>query len=238
MKFRNIFIKTFPITGLFFILLANGQPNNSAANLNQGAVDYRSSAGGLEDVVPKTPIIRQNIIVNSTPSVNTDNATMADLLALEKACKSSDGNSCLAAGKIMMAEKPPQEIYDLSSTKRANRAIKLYEAAITANGNLEAMELVYDLYYDRNLINRQLNSYTDTDRAKELMDMMLAKNYPGGQIRQARDLMESPDSFLSVGKKKEACVTARSISNRRDITPSTKAIASDLLSGNFCPVLK
>ena len=173
-------------------------------------------------------------IEETSPPLNIDNASMNDFLALDKKCKSGDGNACLYAGKIMMLDKPPQELFNLSTSTRANRAIRLYEAAIAANNNLEAMELAYDLYYDKNIINRQFNSYTDKDRAKEVMDQMLAKNYPGGQIRQARDYIEDPEYILSIGKKKEACSTARNIAARQDISSSTKTIAGDLLNGNIC----
>jgi len=175
-------------------------------------------------------------VEETAPPPNIDNASMNDFLALEKKCKSGEGNACLYAGKIMMLDKPPQELFNLRASTRANRAIRLYESSIAAANNLEAMELAYDLYYDKNIINRQLNSYTDKDRAKDLMGQMLAKNYPGGQIRQARDYIEDPEYILSISKKKEACTTARNIVVRRDISESTKIIADDLLNGNICIV--
>lgn len=198
----------------------------------------QSGLGGLGAGLSSSPsqVAISKKVIEITPVIDVNTASMNDFLALENKCKSGDAGSCVYAGKIMMLDKPPQEIFNLSSTRRANRAIRLYETAISVNMNLEAMELVYDLYYDKNLIDRQLNSYTDKDRAKELMDQMLAKNYPGGQIRQARDYIEDPEYALSIGKKKEACATARSLSNKSDVTPSTKAIVGDLLSGNICAV--
>jgi hypothetical protein len=197
-------------------------------------------AGAFDKANPQTPEVKKTEEVmppkKITTPINVDGASMNDFVELEKRCRAKDGDACLYAGKIIMLERPPQELFDLSSTTRANRAIRLYEAAISANDNLEAMELVYDIYYDSNPINRQLNSYTDKDRAKELFDQMLAKNYPGGQIRQARMYIEDPEYLLSIGKKKEACATARSLSSRSDLTPATKAIVNEILGGNICTI--
>jgi hypothetical protein len=204
-------------------------------------------AGALDKANSQPPIIKKTeesipLQKPTTPPqkintpINVESASINDFIELEKKCRSKDGDSCLYAGKIMMLERPPQELFNLSSTTRINRAIRLYEAAISANDNLEAMELVYDLYFDNNLINRELNSYTDKDRAKELFDQMLAKNYPGGQIRQARMYIEDPEYLLSISKKKEACSTARRLASRSDLSPSTDAITKQLLSGNTCLV--
>lgn len=205
---------------------------------NPGARESSSLAGGLAGLGAAST---QNggVIKKDAPPIapiNVDGAKMNDFLVYDNSCKTGNSEACLAAGKIMMAEKPPQEIFNLSSTTRVNRAIRLYEAAISTGNNLEAMELVYDLYYDKNIIDRNIHSYTDKDRARELMDIMLAKDYPGGQIRQARDYIEDPEYILSISKKKEACATARIISKRGDITASTKLIADDMLAGNVCMV--
>jgi hypothetical protein len=195
--------------------------------------------GGLADAMgsPAVPAVVSKKPDNISPPLNLDNSSIDDYVALEKKCRAGDGSACLYAGKIVMLEKPPQEIFSLSTSVRVNRAIRLYEASISASMNLEAMELAYDLYYDKNIVNRQLNSYTDKDRARELMDQMLAKNYPGGQIRQARDYIENPEYILSIGKKKEACATARNVAARQGISSSTKTISDDLLNGNICIVL-
>jgi hypothetical protein len=234
-----------PIRGLSFIscifisTTAFAQSNQVGGALNQKSGEYAVPAGGLEGAVPKTTIIKQEAAAVSRPAnINTENASMADFQSFEKSCKGGDGNACLVAAKIMMAEKPPQEIFNLSSTTRINRGIRLYEAAIAANNNLEAMELVYDLYYDKNIIERQLHSYTDKDRANELLEIMVSKNYPGGTIRQAREYIEDPQYLLSFSKKKEACATARALSTQNDLTLSTKSIVNDLLSGNICPLSK
>ena len=205
-----------------------------------GQVGLSGLAGAFDKGNSQTPIIKKTEEVKlpqqKTTPINLENASINDFVELEKKCRAKDGDSCLYAGKIIMLERPPQELFDLSLTTRANRAIRLYEAAISANDNLEAMELVYDIYFDSNPINRQLNSYTDKDRAKELFDQMLAKNYPGGQIRQARMYVEDPEYLLSIDMKKEACATARSLAKRPDLTASTKSIVNAILGGNICSI--
>lgn len=198
----------------------------------------QSGMGGLADAIGLTavPAVVPKRPDNMLPPLNIDNASMDDFVALEKKCRAGDGNACLYAGKIVMLEKPPQEIFSLGTTTRVNRAIRLYEASISASTNLEAMELVYDLYYDKNLLTRQLNSYTDKDRAKELLDTMSSKKYPGGLIRQAREYIEDPEYILSLSKKKEACETARNLNKTGSISVSTKIIIDEMLSGNICAI--
>ena len=200
----------------------------------------QSGLAGLADAMgsPDVPAVESKKLDNITPPLNIDNSSIDDYVALDKKCRAGDGSACLYAGKILMLENPPKEIFNLSTSIRIDRAIRQYEASISASMNLEAMELAYDLYYDKNIINRQLNSYTDKGRARELMDQMLVKKYPGGQIRQARDYIEDPEYILSIGKKKEACATARNIAARQGISSSTKTIADDLLNGNICIVLQ
>ena len=224
--------------GMYVSSTIFAQSNQIGGSLNQRSGEYTAPAGGLEGAIPTTTVIKQEVVISKPSNVNIENASMADFQLFDKSCKAGDGNACLIAAKIMMAEKPPQEIFNLSSTNRINRAIRLYEASITANGNLEAMELVYDLYYDRNILERQMHSYTDKDRAGELMQIMLGKNYPGGRIRQARDYIEDPEYLLSFSKKKEACVTARALSTQKDLSQSTKAIVDEMLSGNICLISK
>jgi hypothetical protein len=198
----------------------------------------QSGLSGLAGAIgsPTIPTVVPKKIDEISPPLNIDNASMDDYLLFEKNCRSGDGNSCLYAGKIVMSDRPPQEIFNLSTSTRINRAIRLYEASISASMNLEAMELAYDLYYDKNILTRQLNSYTDKDRAKELMGTMLSKKYPGGLIRQAREYVDDPEYILSLSKKKEACETARSLNNISSITVSTKLIIDEILSGNICAI--
>lgn len=207
---------------------------NSKSNSPAGLFPAAAGLGGVEIAEPQIKTTIQQID-ESPGSAKVAAGTMEEFLVFEGLCKKGDGKSCLSAGKILTSQTPPKEIFDLSSTQRINRAIRSYEAAINS-GNLEAAELAYDLYYDSNLINRQLNSYTDKDRANELMSLMLNKQYPGGQIRQAREYIENPEYALSLGKKKEACQISSQLSSRSDLTASTKKIVEDLNSGIVCKI--
>ena len=232
--------KNYKLLSLFLFLfstltIAQGLSSvNSRSDISTPA----SQAQGLESLAIKPPVIvvtREVISVSDT--ARPPAGTMEEFLYLEKACKSRQALSCVEAGKIMMADRPPQEIFDMSSSKRAQRALRLYENAIDPGESLEAMELAYDIYYDKNIINRQFNSYTDKDRAKELLDAMLSKNYPGGQIRQARDYIESPEYALDLGKKKEACATVKNLIKQPNLTTSTRQNVEDLSKGNVCGIL-
>lgn len=159
-----------------------------------------------------------------------------EFIFFDKQCKAQIETACLRAAGIMLSQSPPQQIFDLSNSRRAERALRLYEIAIN-KGNLEAMEYAYDLYYDPYPIQRLINSYTDTARAKELLEMMLAKNYSGGLARQSKDYIENPEYALSIEKKTSACKTVRSLSTSRDLTTKTKEIVDNLNSSLVCKAL-
>jgi hypothetical protein len=162
---------------------------------------------------------------------------MQEFTEAEKNCRSNQANACLMAGKIMISEQPPQEIFDLSSSTRITRALRYFETAINLN-NYEAMELATDLYADPNLINRALNSHTDTARANELINQMVSANYPGGFIRVARDDMFNPEKLFEITKKKQACTTSGNILSSTQITESTKKIATDIYDSQFCKLAR
>jgi hypothetical protein len=162
--------------------------------------------------------------------------TYEEFIFYDKQCKAQSELACLKAANIMMSQTPPQQIFDLSFSRRAERALRLYEIAIN-KGNLEAMEYAYDLYYDPYPLQRLINSYTDTSRAKELMETMLAKNYSGGLARQAKDYIENPEYALSIEKKTLACKTIRSLENSKNLTVPTKAIVDNLNSSIVCRVI-
>jgi hypothetical protein len=136
----------------------------------------------------------------------------------------------------MLSQSAPQQINDLSSSRRAHRALAFYEIAISS-GNLEAMERAYDLYYDPYPIQRLLNSYSDTARANELMEIMVSKNYSGGLARRAKDFIENPEHLLSLEKKTWACKTIKSLYGTNNLTEQTKEIVENINSSLICKTL-
>jgi TPR repeat protein len=178
--------------------------------------------------------------IPSTETAQTQapvSVSMQEFTEIEKNCRSNQANSCLLAGKIMISDMPPQEIFDLSTSTRISRALRYFETAINLN-SYEAMELASDLYADPNLVHRALNSYTDTTRAKELINQMASANYPGGLIRVARDDLYNPEKLLEITKKKQACITAGNILSNTQITESTKKIAVDVYDSQFCKLAR
>jgi hypothetical protein len=116
------------------------------------------------------------------------------------------------------------------------RALRLYEVAIVM-GDLIAMELAYDLYYDENIINRQVNSYTDKERAMELREMMVSKNYSGGMLRLALDYLENPEFVTEISKKKEACRIIKANVDNKLLSITSKKIVDENKSSLTCRVL-
>lgn len=152
-------------------------------------------------------------------------------LFYDRHCKKQNYKACLIAAKISRLDPPPKEIFALSESRRIGLSIQLLERAIDGE-ELEAMELLYDIYYVINPIEKALASHSDDLRADELLKIMLDKNYPGGVVRQAYRYLVQPDFFLSFSKKKEACQLIKPLLNRSDLTNSTKKILEDLNSGN------
>ncbi len=206
----------------------------------------KSSAVNSKSTTQLPPQNNPQIIRNQTsPMTLTEtpqtsapiSLSMQEFTEVEKNCRSNQANACLLAGKIMISDKPPQEIFDMSTKTRTIRALRYFESAITLN-NFEAMELAVDLYADPNFINRAFNSYTDTTRANELMNQMVSANYPGGLIRVARDDMFNPEKLLELGKKKQACMTSRDILSNPQTTESTKQIATEIYESQFCKLAR
>ena len=159
-----------------------------------------------------------------------------EVLYYEKQCRTKKDGNCVTAGNLIMAEKPPKQIYDLDSAARAKRALRLYEVAIAAD-HLEAMENAYDLYYDPYTILRAINSYGDKARAMEIREVMVSKNYSGGMLRLAQDYLDNPEYLLSLGKKKEACQIIKQNLTNNDLTSKSKEILNALKGDLTCKVM-
>jgi hypothetical protein len=141
------------------------------------------------------------------------------------------------AGKILIAEEPPKEIFDLSMTIRATRALEYLETAINFN-NFEAMELAVDLYRDQNFLMRDINSYSNKDRANELVKLMIDNNYPGGIMRIAYEDLFNPENLFEITKKKAACRNAAGLVAKTNISESTKKIVTQIHGSAYCSLLR
>jgi hypothetical protein len=168
--------------------------------------------------------------------IKPPSGTYEEFLFYESKCKQLKDSNCVVAGKIIMSERPPQQIFDLTISARAKKAIRLYEIAITME-NLDAMEAAYDLYFDPFTAVRLTNSYTDTQRAMELREMMINKNFPAGFIRQAIEYLDNPEYAISYAKKKEACQIFRKYEGELNISEESKKIINEIKSGVACKLL-
>lgn len=202
--------------------------------INQGL------GGGLEDLFKgnsQPPIVENKKLEVFPDQSQITPGTFEEFLFFERECKVRNSSACLKSGSIVMSEKPPKEIFDLSLTRRVNKAIQLYERAIDL-GNLQAMEAAYDLYHDPISTQRFLNSFTDSVRAKELLEMMILKNYSGGLARRADDYLGNPEYFLSIQKKREGCDILKKIPSDSKMTAATKKIVEDLNSSLICNLVR
>jgi TPR repeat protein len=224
--------------------LLKGQQELMSSNGSSMNVWAVKQVGGSSYSEAKTPPITTSPPAVSAPisnpyvaqqalAVQPSDPSMEQLKALESSCKSKQAIACVQAGLILTAEKPLQEIFLIRESQRIIRALRLYETAIEL-GNLEAMELAYGFYHDPNFIAREFNSYTDKERASELLATMVSKNYPGGLLLQAQDYIVNPKYLDDVAKKKEACGLVRQYLLRTDISSTSHKIAKDLNSGLAC----
>jgi len=175
-------------------------------------------------------------VITPVEELKPPTGSYEEILYYEKQCRAKKDGNCVTAGNLIMAEKPPKQIYDLDSAARAKRALRLYEVAI-ATDHLEAMENAYDLYYDPYTILRVVNSYGDKARAMEIREVMVSKNYPGGMLRLAQDYLENPEYLLSLGKKKEACQIIKQNLTNNDLTSKSKEILNSLKGDLTCKVM-
>ncbi len=149
----------------------------------------------------------------------------------EKLCKKQIYGACLAAGKISRLDPPPKQIFDLPESRRIAISLQLLERAIDG-GDLESMEMAYDIYYIMNPVAKTLATHADDARANELLKMMLDRNHPGGLARQAYIYLVSPSYLTDFAKKKEACLAVRHLLDIKNLTDSSKKLVEDLNSGN------
>lgn len=186
---------------------------------------------GLEDSILKGSGIdsSKNLSVE-LPSGVQPNGYEA-FIHYEKLCKKQIYDACLAAAKISRLDPPPKHIFDLPESRRIAISLQLLERAIDG-GNLESMEMAYDLYYIMNPVAKALATHADDARADELLKMMLEKNHPGGIVRQAYIYLVSPSYLTNFSKKKEACLAIRPLLNLKTLTDSTRKLLDDLDSGN------
>jgi len=227
--------KEYLLKGQQELMSANGSSVNTLTVKQVGGSSY--SEAKTPPIATSPPAVSAPI---STPYVmqqasvgQYSDASMEQLKVLESSCKSKQANACVQAGLILTAEKLPQEIFLIRESQRIIRALRLYETAIEL-GNLEAMEIAYGFYHDPNFIAREFNSYTDKERASELLATMVSKNYPGGLLLQAQDYIVNPKYLDDVAKKKEACGLVRQYLLRTDISSTSQKIAKDLNSGLAC----
>jgi len=212
---------------LFFLVIFPG------INYSQGLDSALGKAAGFHSL-EKNDIQKKN--TSDLQIFSGQIGTYDEFIFYEKQCKEQIETSCIKAAQIMMSQTPPQRIFDLSSTVRTQRAISLYEVAIS-KGNLEAMEYAYDLYFVPNPFERALNSNADSIRANELLDQMLAKNYPGGIARQSQDFIMNPEYLLSVEKKSTACKNVKLLNGISGMTSKTTEIINELNSSLVCKLL-
>jgi hypothetical protein len=213
-----------PICIAFFLVISNVH--------GQGLGSLIAPAPEVKEEVKAPQVIEPKI----QPVDRPVSGSYDELLYLEKRCRGNSAQSCVEAGMIIMKDKPPQIIFDMSVSQRVKRALRLYEVAIVM-GDLLAMELAYDLYYDENIINRQVNSYTDKERAMELREMMVSKSYSGGMLRLALDYLENPEFVTEITKKKEACRIIKANVDNKSLSITSKKIVDENKSSLTCRVL-
>jgi hypothetical protein len=187
----------------------------------------------IEVGTPQVTVVQPAV---PAPEPKPPAGTFEEVLYHEKLCRTLKDKNCILAGQIIMSEKPPKQIFDMDSSVRAKRALRLYEVAITAD-NLEAMEYAYDLYYDPYTILRAVNSYGDKARAMEIREVMVSKNYAGGLLRLAQDYLDNPEYLLSMSKKREACQIIKQNLTNTQLTEKSKEILNALKNDLTCKVV-
>ncbi len=162
------------------------------------------------------------------PSVNNEKYR-----ALRETCD-KDGKAkpeaCLDAAAILVGSDLPDEFREIKEDQRIKIALRLLEKAVDTSNLARAK--AFD-YYDR-IGFLGMSTYADPYRAKELMDMMNAANYPGGALRKIRSQTTILSFGASEAEKRAACAEAKRMQKELKLDADSAKIAQDVVGSGIC----
>jgi hypothetical protein len=140
-----------------------------------------------------------------------------------------NGDVCARAAAMLLGAEPPEVYRDLSLTQRTKIALRLLEKGVDTS-NVAAVR-AFDLYNNNEWINF---TTADSFRAKELLDMMVKRSYPGAVLRIAQSKVSLVNVIASAAEKTEACQTAKKMLAEGKLDSDSASLANGILDSGYC----
>jgi hypothetical protein len=172
-----------------------------------------------------------------SPNVKTG-PSYAEFMNLRKQCETevplgkAHGDVCARAASMLLVGEPPEVYRDLSVTQRTKIALRLLEKGVDSSDI--AASRAYDLY---NLDDITGYGVADAFRAKELMELMLKRGYPGATLRIAVLKVPFYNLNASAAEKTEACQTAKKLLAGGKLDGDSLPLANEILASGYCKSL-
>ena len=142
----------------------------------------------------------------------------------------ANGDVCVEAASLLVGADQPDEFREMSEDQRIKIALRLLEKGVDSSNLARAR--AFD-YYDK-VGFLGMSAYADPYRAKELMDMMVAANYPGGALRKIR----GQTAILSFGSteadKRAGCAEAKRMLKEVKLDADSTRLAQDVVGSGVC----
>lgn len=143
------------------------------------------------------------------------------------------GDICANAAAILLGEDPPDEFREMSEAQKVKIALRLLEKGVDSSDIAKGR--AYDWYSKTEFFGfGSLGGYTDPYRAKELMDMMTRKSYPGGALRKARAALSLLALTVTEAERTESCAMAKRLLAEGKLDVDSTKIAAEVLDSGHC----
>ena len=159
--------------------------------------------------------------------------TLRSQCETEVACGKGNGDICADAAAILLGPDLPDEFRDMSESQRTKIALRLLEKGVDSSN--VATVRAYDLYNKTDLFGfGNFGGFSDPYRAKELMNMMIKKSYPGGVLRKARTAVSLFSLTVTEAEKAESCAVAKRFLARGKLDGDSTKIANEVTESGNC----
>lgn len=150
--------------------------------------------------------------------------------------RKASGDICANAAAILLGEDPPDEFRDMNEGQKVKIALRLLEKGVDSSDLAKGR--AYDWYNKTEFFGfGSYGGYSDPYRAKELMDMMTRKAYPGGALRKARASLSILALTATEAEKTESCAVAKRLLAGGKLDIDSTKIANEVLDSGHCKSL-
>jgi hypothetical protein len=168
---------------------------------------------------------------SSAPSVNNEAfKTLRNQCEKDVPSGKASGDICVEAAAILLSTDLPDEFREFKEDQRIKIALRLLERGVDSSNLARAR--AFD-YYDR-IGFLGLSTFSDSYRAKELMDMMVQSGYAGATLRKIRSQTQILSFGATEAEKRAGCTEAKKILASGKLDADSTGIARDIVGSGVC----